>query len=420
VLALRPPFPLGEPTSADAGSGIWVGGLDLEQLDPREDVRLEDCLHLERARMLVWADDRVRGFVEVPVRGGIASGRELLAAASALPPAPSSSPVQALPVSVVVCTRDRPDDLWACLTALLAMDERAQEVIVVDNASRTSATRTVVESFRAPQVRYVREDRPGLARARNTGVRAAEHDVIAFTDDDVVVDRRWLDGLRRGFGRAANVGCVTGMVPSGQLASRSQRYFDGRVTWARSTTSKVFELAHPPVDMPLFPFRFGAYGTGANFAARRSLLFDVGGFDEALGVGSPTGGGEDIDLFVRVVLGGHALVYEPDAVVWHRHRADDAALSKQLADYGLGFGAVVTKLALDRTTRGAVLARVPSAVRHLPRMVRVADSDRLGPGLARIELRAMLRGPWALVRARRDAPARPLQLPDGEPPGRRH
>ncbi len=173
----------------------------------------------------------------------------------------------------------------------------------------------------------------------------------------------------------------------------------------------VYDLRRPPADMPLFPFQFGVYGTGANFAVRRSVLFDLGGFDEALGVGSPTGGGEDIDFFVRVLLAGHHQAYEPDAVVWHRHRSDDSALAEQLHDYGLGLGAVVTKLLIDRATRGAVLSRVPHALRHIPRMLRVhdlADVDRTGSGLARTELKAMLQGPAALRRARRQGRPRPL------------
>ena len=190
------------------------------------------------------------------------------------------------------------------------------------------------------------------------------YDYIAFTDDDVVVDRRWLTALHRGFSLGADVDCVTGMVATGQLQSRSQRYFDRRVSWARNVNRTIFRLQDPPPDMPLFPFQFGAYGTGANFSARRSALFELGGFDEALGVGSPTAGGEDIDFFIRVVLANRALVYLPDAVVWHKHRADDEGLKVQLENYGRGLGAVLTKLACERRARRLMATRLVRGIRY--------------------------------------------------------
>ena len=173
----------------------------------------------------------------------------------------------------------------------------------------------------------------------------------------MLVHEGWLTGLSQGFAVGADVGCVTGLVATGQLESRSQHYFDQRVAWGSNTERTVFKLSKPPPGVPLFPFQFGAYGTGANFAVKRSLLFELGGFDEALGVGSPTGGGEDIDWFVRVVLKGHTLVYQPDAVVWHKHRIDDDGLSTQLENYGLGLGAVLAKLAADPRALRAMARR---------------------------------------------------------------
>ncbi len=410
-LPLEPPFEPADQSAGRAADALWVGGVDLDRLHGHATLRLRYGEGLGAARLLVWEDERVRGFLEMPIHEGALSVAEVLTAAAALPSIEPADQADLRPVSVVVCTRDRPQDLARCLQAMLRVEHPDFEVLVVDNASRSDEPRKVVEALADARVRYLREDTPGLARARNTGVRAARRSIVAFTDDDVVVDRRWLQALCRGFSLTTDVSCVTGLVPSGQLGSRSQRYFDRRVTWARSTTPTVYDIRHPPEDMPLFPFQFGVYGTGANFAARRSVLLQLGGFDEALGVGSPTGGGEDIDFFVRVLLGGHLLAYQPDAVVWHRHRADDSALAEQLYDYGLGLGAVVTKLLTDRVTRRAVVRRIPHALRHLPRMLRVQglpDGDRDGSGLARTELTAMLHGPGALRRARRQGRPRPL------------
>ena len=271
----------------------------------------------------------------------------------------------------------------------------------------------LVEPMADRGVRYVRADLPGLSRARNAGARAATYGHLAFTDDDVLVDRRWLSALGQGFADDPDVGCVTGMVATGQLESRSQRYFDQRVAWGGSVRVTRFKLDDPPTGFPLFPFQFGAYGTGANFAVKRSLLFVLGGFDEALGVGSPTGGGEDIDWFLRVILEGQTLLYQPDAVVWHKHRIDDEGLATQLENYGIGLGAVLAKLAADPKALRAMAPLMGRAVLHTWRILRVKDNgtestEKMGSGNAYREFRGILRGPWALHEARRDRVARPL------------
>ncbi|PRC62799.1 glycosyl transferase family 2, partial [Mycobacterium sp. ITM-2017-0098] len=68
------------------------------------------------------------------------------------------------------------------------------------------------------------EPRPGLSRARNTGLSAATGEVVAFTDDDVVVDRHWLSAIARGFSRGPAVSCVSGIVAAAELRTPAQAY----------------------------------------------------------------------------------------------------------------------------------------------------------------------------------------------------
>jgi len=74
-------------------------------------------------------------------------------------------------------------------------------------------------------------------------------------------------------------------------------------------------------------------------------------------VGTRTGGGEDIDMFTRILFAGHDLVVHPSAIVWHRHRDDIAALRAQARGYGTGLGAWLTKIALNPKTLGPALAK---------------------------------------------------------------
>jgi GT2 family glycosyltransferase len=405
-VVLSPAMPLGG--GPEGPHSRWVGQLDLS-LPVDEGLVLEHGEGFARARLLLRLGHTPLGFVEVPVTDGVVPPdglAEELSAAGPRRPADVSGGRPPVGISVILCTRDRPGPLEDALRSLLALDDVGFEVVVVDNASATDATHDVVRGLSDHRVRVVSEPHPGLARARNRGLLESRHDIVAFTDDDVVADRTWLDGLRRGFGAADRVACVCGMVPSGELRTFTQAYFDQRVTWARSCAPRVYDPAAPPMDQPLFPFQVGQYGTGANFALRRDVAFALGGFDEALGVGSPTRGGEDIDMFVRVLLAGHQLAYEPSAIVWHRHRAEAAALREQIEGYGVGLGAWIVKLLLDRRTGPMVVRRALRGLLHARRMTRVdfeAGAADLGPEhLAALELRsAALAGPFHYFRARR-------------------
>ncbi|MBP1299980.1 MULTISPECIES: glycosyltransferase family 2 protein [unclassified Curtobacterium] len=408
---------------------VWVGAVDAHEV-PDGDVAipLADAAGHRTARLLVRAGTSPRGFVDLPVTDGAVDASELRAAVDALPPAEHPPvPVRLPSTTVVLCTRDRADQLADALRSVLALDHPDLEVVVVDNAPSDDATRRLVTAPGTdPRIRYVLEPTPGLSSARNAGVRAARGEVVAFTDDDVVVDRGWLRALASGFARGEDVVCVSGLVASGELRTPAQRWFDERVTWSRNLTPRVFRLTAPPADRPLFPFSVGDYGTGANFAMRRDAVLALGGFDEALGVGTATGGGEDIDVFARVVLSGAALAVEPSALVWHRHRADVAALRTQAVGYGTGLGAWLTKTALRPRTLGMALVRAPGAVRHLLAGAAVPAADVAG-GPARsdtvpaagdsafdrevaavrgVELRAVLRGVGRYARSRHTVRAR--------------
>jgi GT2 family glycosyltransferase len=307
-------------------------------------------------------------------------------------------------VTVVVATRDRPQSLARCLRALAAVTYAPFEVVVVDNAPSTRETLAVVQqrSDLDGRVRYVRELRPGASCARNRGLDEARGQLVAFTDDDVVVDPGWLDGVVRGFGRSLSVACVTGLVSSARLDTAEQRYFDQRVSWAVSCTPRRYDRHADPQASPLYPYTAGQFGTGANFAFRTAVLRRLGGFDEALGPGTPSGAGEDLDLFVRTILAGHAIAYEPAAIGWHHHRAELDQLRHQLFNYGVGLAAFATKYLSDRHTARDVLVRLPGGLRHLRGIAkRVGRPAELPRTVRTAELLGLAWGPIAYGLGRR-------------------
>ncbi|KQO62400.1 glycosyltransferase [Curtobacterium sp. Leaf261] len=375
VLELR--RPMTSPSAPEWTGALWVGDVDLLAIDHAAsdgvtDVRLRDAAGYRRARLLVRRGDTVLGFVEVPVADGVASLGDLVAETARFDRAAADSAERSAPdtrgvsITVVICTRDRADMLRAALTSVLASDHPGFDVVVVDNAPATTASADLVAAeFDDRRVRLVTESVPGLSSARNTGLRHATGDLIAYTDDDVVVDPGWLTALARAFASAPDVQLVSGLVPSGELRTPVQRYFDDRVSWSKNLASRTFRLDEQPADLPMFPFSVGEFGTGANFALRRRTALELGGFDTAFGAGTPTGGGEDLDIFTRVLFAGGALVVEPSAIVWHRHRADLAALRAQGKGYGVGLGAWLTKVALDPRMASRALRRAPQALVRL-------------------------------------------------------
>jgi len=226
-------------------------------------------------------------------------------------------------ISVVVCSRDRPEQLDRALAALVPALRPRDEAVVVDSASRDGATLALAERHR---VRAVRCERPGLARARNAGVAATSRSLVAFTDDDCLALLGWLDALESALADPA-VGMVTGAVlplgPTGPIPTST-----GRSTQPRRHVRTV---------------EVSRVGHGANMAVRRALLGELGGFDELLGAGAPLRSADDWDLFLRVLRAGHEIAYVPAAAVAHEQWRSDREALRTRYGYALGAGALGVK-----------------------------------------------------------------------------
>ena len=326
-------------------------------------------------------------------------------AAAGAPPSPASPSI-----TVVVCTRDRADRLARCLDALIALDPAPDEILIVDNAPDTSAAADLVAKY--PRVRYVLEPRPGLDVARTRGAQAACCDVVAYADDDVVVERGWVGALRRAFADP-DVSAVAGLVLPLELNTHAQFLFEQYGGFGRGFLRRWWQR-HTGEPAPVHAGA-GKFGTGANMAFRRAVLEELGEFDPALDVGTATNGGGDLDMFYRVVKSGRLLLYDPHAIVWHQHRRGYDELRDQLTNHGVGFYAYLTRAAM-RDPRDAVRLAVFGLHWMLYWNVRRLLQTWFKPGmfprdLVLAELRGSLCGPFRLARslrmARLRAPGRP-------------
>ena len=323
-------------------------------------------------------------------------------------------------VAVLIATRDRTTSLERALRSVLACGYDSFEVVVVDNAPSNDTTRELVTTmFASSPVRYVREPRAGLARAHNTGLHTISAPIVAITDDDVVVDHAWLSQIVETFAHDDDVVCVTGAIEPLELDTPAQRWVERHLGFNKGRTRMLFDLGVNRPNGRLFPYAAGVLGSGANMSFRTSFLREMGGFDPALGAGSVAQGGDDLAAFYEVMVRGYRLVYEPGAIVRHQHHRDIEQLEKQITGYGVGLGAFLTKIVLDRPSTLLKLARLaPHGIRHATTMRRAPASatvdDQLTPSrlladdhaderfaaLGRRERLGMLRGPWAYARSR--------------------
>lgn len=235
-------------------------------------------------------------------------------------------------ISIIVCTRDRTTSLAVCLEALQALDYPTYEIIVVDNAPSDNSTHQLVAHM---PVKYVREEKPGLDWARNRGISEATYELVAFTDDDAVVDRYWLQAIANVMQNEA-IAAATGLVAPAELDTEAQHIFElGYGGMGHGFERQIFSGCRLSDRQIL---RAGSTGIGVNMAFRSSVLSRIGGFNPALDVGTPSHGGGDVEMFQRLLAKGYTFVYDPSMLVWHTHRRELSKTMLQIRDNGRSFG----------------------------------------------------------------------------------
>lgn len=214
--------------------------------------------------------------------------------------------------SIIICTHNRCWDLQESLDALidLSYPKEDYEIIVVDNGSQDSTAQICQNaSAQCNNLRYLREDTPGLSHARNTGIEQARGEFIAFLDDDALPEPDWLEKLEVCF-KDTRVVCVGGMVrPVWQKLT-------GWPDWLHPRLIGYFTV----IDYPMFRrLSYPSCPAGTNVAFRKTVFEEVGTFNTQLGrTGTSLLSGEEADLCIAIDKAGYQIVYTPEAVVHHR------------------------------------------------------------------------------------------------------
>jgi GT2 family glycosyltransferase len=232
------------------------------------------------------------------------------------------------PVSLILCSRDRPELLLASVNSILAGATLPNELIVIDQSQVRHEQLATMTGDRSCDVRYIWSQTKGLSKANNQGVKLARYDILAFTHDDVIVAEDWLHTL------------VSALVAVGRRAVMTGRVLPTEPEVPGGFVPTLKEDEHPHVyqgriwEDVLYPL---------NMAMYRSALEEIGPFDERLGPGTRFPGGEDNDLGYRLLEAGYQIHYVPDAALYHRAWRPEEERLKLRWGYYRGQGAYYAK-----------------------------------------------------------------------------
>ncbi len=234
-------------------------------------------------------------------------------------------------LSVIICTRDRPEEIARCLPTVLASDYPQFEVIVVDQSS-TDASEKVVAAIGDSRVRYYRQHGVGKGRALNAALARANGDIIAHTDDDCTVPSQWLRRAVAVLAEEPEVGIVFGALAAPPI------------DWSETFVPTFLPPYYRRLQGRSAFLRVPRIGVGANMVVRRAVHERLNGFDECLGPGSLFRSGDEWDLAYRALKAGFAVLQDPANVVvhWGRRSYADGSARRIMRNkyYGVGAGFV--------------------------------------------------------------------------------
>ncbi|HWS98316.1 MAG TPA: glycosyltransferase family 2 protein [Candidatus Methylomirabilis sp.] len=242
-------------------------------------------------------------------------------------------------LSVLIATRNRVHGITPCLNSIASAFTNAgsmdDEIVVVDNGS-TDDTAAVLKAWAnasGVRVKLLHEPRPGKSRALNCALRAAQGEILAFTDDDCRLSEDYVNDLLRHHAADREPVLRGGRI---ELADPTDLPFTINTDptlqrWQRKLKSARYESFRGRIN-------------GCNMTMRRALVERLGPFDEDFGPGSAIGAGEDADYIYRAYLAGVTLEYVPDMTVFHHHGRKTADEGKVLfRGYMIAAGALYAR-----------------------------------------------------------------------------
>ncbi|MFQ6063902.1 MAG: glycosyltransferase family 2 protein [Candidatus Bathyarchaeia archaeon] len=253
-------------------------------------------------------------------------------------------------VTIVVCTKNRPQILRQCLSSIYLTRYSRKECLLVDS-SHGNFAKQVAKMAKSYAFRYMYQAERGVSAAKNLAITRANGDILCFTDDDCVVGENWVENLIRNY-NSPEVKCVTGRTIPEARDTVIEKFFTHdkglkRCEFMSGQEESLFRMLRRVVPYLMSTVSLQGIapvpwciGVGNNCSFRKDVFESIELFDEGLGAGSPKKGGEDLDVFYRIYQAGFKLIYEPNAVVYHVNQRDSGSI---LMNYGKGGGHFMLK-----------------------------------------------------------------------------
>jgi GT2 family glycosyltransferase len=263
-------------------------------------------------------------------------------------------------VSVVIATVDRHAEIYRAIAKILDNTVQPCEVVVVDQSNDVLTFEVLEPWIRSERIIYVKDSGLGHSRAKNVGWRRTSGDIVAFTDDDAMVDLRWLEKIQDSFERAdMKIGAVGGKI----IPLYEQKSAD----WSISNRWEYLLPAYDQGDL-LARYRGDCLPPGVNYSVYRELLVQTGGFDESLGIIAGRRVqiyGEDADLSLRLKRMGYELVYNPECIVYHPvplGRQNQGFLNQRL--FSEGATSAILEIRTNKSVLECLIRLVDSIARY--------------------------------------------------------
>ncbi|SHT77911.1 putative glycosyltransferase [Mycobacteroides abscessus subsp. abscessus] len=301
-------------------------------------------------------------------------------------------------LTVVICTRDRSDELTRALTSLTQQSDTNFKVLIVDNSARGDVVKSQphVDGL---DIRYCHEPIPGLAHARNRALTELDSELVAWLDDDEVADADWVAWIKRGFASASRPDAVVGKMFPAELIGNApvdwERY--GGHNKGRGMQPELLRAGTPTVIDPLYPRPI--FGSGGNMAFQVKKLREIGGFDNRLGAGTLTRGGEDTKALSLLLESGGSILHWPPAIAWHYHRATDDELETKL--FGNAAGLTAYYMSMFMTSPKyiwRIVTLLPRGLKDTRSHTVEVKQESLPKHLTRATQRGLINGPLLYVR----------------------
>jgi len=239
-------------------------------------------------------------------------------------------------ISLIICTKDREESLQRCLNSLekLHTPSTPIEIVIVDNRS-TDGTSDIISQYKKDSKWKVISafcNEIGLGNARNTGVANSNGEILAFTDDDCLVEPNYFIQLCNQLEQNPTD------FGGGQILLVNEDD-DERIANMQFTDMKTLKTGVPYL-------RAGTI-QGANMFVRREVFDAIGGFNPQMGSGTPFSC-EDIEFMARANSHEYIGRLFPSLIVHHDHRRRRGSTAAEtiVNSYQYGKGAYLASLLL--------------------------------------------------------------------------